>query len=47
MKINVIIIYKEERATGMVFTKRVKERWNQKYPEYQQVSWQKLRDNAA
>ena len=27
--------------------KRVKERWDQKYPEYQQASWQKLRDNAA
>ena len=27
--------------------KRVKERWDQKDPEYQQASWQKLRDNAA
>ena len=27
--------------------KRIKERWDQKYPEYQQASWQKLRDNAA
>ena len=26
--------------------KRVKGRWDQKYPEYQQASWQKLRDNA-
>ena len=23
------------------------ERWDQKYPEYQQASWQKLKDNAA
>ena len=27
--------------------KTVKERWDQKYPEYLQASWQKLRDNAA
>ena len=27
--------------------KKVKERWHQKYPEYQQARWQKLRDNAA
>ena len=27
--------------------KRVKEIWDQKYPGYQQASWQKLRDNAA
>ena len=27
--------------------KTVKERWHQKYPEYQQASLQKLRDNAA
>ena len=27
--------------------KRVKERWDQRYLEYQQASWQKLRDNAA
>ena len=26
---------------------RVKERWDQKYPEYQGAGWQKLRDNAA
>ena len=47
MKINVVIMDKEERAKGRGFMKRVKERWDQKYPEYQQVSWQKLRDNAA
>ena len=37
----------EERAKGRGFMKRVKERWDVKYPEYQSVSWQKLRDNAA
>ena len=47
MKIDVVIMDKEERAKGKGFMKRVKERWDQKYPEYQQVSWQKLRDNAA
>ena len=25
----------------------MKERWDEKYPEYRQASWQKLRDNAA
>ena len=25
----------------------MKDRWDAKYPEYQSVSWQKLRDNAA
>ena len=47
MKIDVVIMDKEERAKGRSFMKRVKERWDQKYPEYQQASWQKLRDNAA
>ena len=47
MKIDVVIMGKEERAKGRGFMKRVKERWDQKYPEYQQVNWQKLRDNVA
>ena len=47
MKINLVIMDEEERAKGRGFMKRVKERWDQKYPEYQQASWQKLRDNAA
>ena len=47
MKIDVVIMDKEERAKGRGVMKRVKERWNQKYPEYHQASWQKLRDNAA
>ena len=47
MKIDLVTIDKEERARGKGFMKRVKERWDQKYPEYQQASWQKLRDNAA
>ena len=47
MKIDVVIMDKEEGAKGRGFMKRVKERWDQKYPEYQQASWQKLRDNAA
>ena len=47
MKIDVVIMDKEERAKGRGFMKRVKERWDQKYPEYQQASWQKLRGNAA
>ena len=47
MKIDLVTIDKEERATGRGFMKRVKKRWDQKYPEYQQASWQNLRDNAA
>ena len=47
MKIDLVTIDKEERARGRGFMKRVKGRWDQKYPEYQQASWQKLRDNAA
>ena len=47
MKINLVIMDEEERVKGRGFMKRVKERWDQKYPEYQHASWQKLRDNAA
>lgn len=47
MKVNLIMIDQEERAKGRGFMKRVKERWDAKYPEYQSASWQKLRDNAA
>ena len=46
-KIDVVAMGKEERAKGRGFMKRVKERWDPKYPEYQQASWHKLRDNAA
>ena len=47
MKKDVVIMDKEERSEGRGFMKRVKERWDQKYLEYYQASWQKLRDNAA
>ena len=47
MKINVVIIYKEERAKGRGFMKGLRERWDQKYSEYQQASSQKLRDSTA
>ena len=33
MKVNIIIMDKEERAKGRGFVKKVKERWDQKYPE--------------
>ena len=46
-KIDAVTMNKEERAKGRGFMKTVKERWDQKYPEYQQASWQKLRDNAG
>ena len=35
MKIDVVIMNKEERAKVRGFMKRVKGRWDQKYPEYQ------------
>ena len=47
MKIDVVIMDKEDRAKGRGFMERVKERWDQKYSEYQQASWQRLRDNAG
>ena len=47
MKIDAAIMDKDERGKGKGFMKRIKERWNQKCPEYQQASWPKLRDDAA
>ena len=40
-------MYDEERRKGRGFMKRVKERWDEKYPEHRQANWQKLRDNAT
>ena len=42
-----MILDQGEHAKGRGFMKRVKDRWDVKYPEYQSTSWQKLRDNAA
>ena len=47
MKISLVTLDDEERRKVRGFMKRVKERWDEKYPEYRQASWQKLRDNAA
>ena len=47
MKVALITFDNEERAKGRGFMKRVKERWDQYFPEYRHASWQKLRDNAA
>ena len=47
MKVALITFDNEERAKGKGFMKRVKERWDQYFPEYRHASWQKLRDNAA
>ena len=46
-KIVLVMLDQEEPANGRGFMKRVKERWDAKYPEYQSANWQKLRDNAA
>ena len=47
MKIVLVILDQEEHANGRGFMKRVKDRWDIKYPEYQSASWQKLQDNAT
>ena len=47
MKVKLVIIDEEERAKGRGFMKRVKQHWDMEYPEYQDASSQKLRDNAA
>jgi len=47
MKVTLIKIDEEERRKGRGFMKRVKARWDMKFPEYESASWQKLRDNAA
>ena len=44
MKISLVTLDEEERAKGRGFMKRIKERWDMKYPEYQAASWQKLRN---
>ena len=38
---------KDKRVKGRGFMKRVKDRWDMKYPEHESAIWQKLRDNAA
>ena len=47
IKVTLIIFNHEQRAEGIRFMKRVKERCDQYYPDYRDASWQELRDNAA
>ena len=47
IKIVLVILDEDKHAKGKEFMKRVKDRWDIKYPEYESASWQKLRDNAA
>ena len=47
MKVHLIVMDPEEQQKGRGFLKRVKERWDTKYPEYKRVSMQQLRDNAS
>ena len=47
MKISLVVMDNEERSKGRGFMKRVKERWDQRYLEYNSASWQKLRDNST
>ena len=45
-KIELIKIEKQERINGRFFMERIKQRWDEKYPE-NGLSKQNLRDNAA
>ena len=47
MKIVLVMLDEDERAKGRGFMKRVKDRWDMKYPEHESASWQELSDNAA
>ena len=47
MKVTLVKVDEEERRKGRGFMKRVKARWDMKFPEYESATWQKLRDNAA
>ena len=47
MEVHLIVMDQEEWKKGRGFMKRVKERWDTKYPEYKRVSMQQLRDNAS
>ena len=47
VKIVLVTLDEDERAKGRGFMKRVKDRWNLKYPEHELARWQKLRDNAT
>ena len=47
MKIVLVMLDEDERAKGRGFMKRVKDRWDMKYPEHESASWQELKDNAA
>ena len=47
MKIALVMLDEDERAKGTRFMKRVKDRWDVKYPEHESAIWQKLRNNAT
>ena len=47
MKMVLVMLDEDERPNGRGFMKRVKDRWNMKYPEHESARWQKLRDNAT
>ena len=46
MKIVLVMLDEDKRAKGTGFMKRVKDRWDMKYPEHESASWQKLRHNS-
>jgi hypothetical protein len=47
MKLKLVMMDKEEREKGLGFMKRVKDRWDEEFPEYSEITAQSLRDNAA
>ena len=40
MKIVLVMLDEDERAEVSGFMKRVKDRWDMKYPEHESASWQ-------
>ena len=47
MKIVPVMLDEDDHVEGRGFMKRVKDRWDMKYPERKSAIWQKLKDNAA
>ena len=47
MKIDLVMLVEEEFPKCRGFMKRVKDRWDVKYPKHEPASWQKLKHKVA
>ena len=47
MKIDLVMLVEEEFPKCRGFMKRVKDRWDVKYPKHESASWQKLKHKVA